>query len=225
MLSLCSKPPADGEGACQPRHASGGGWGEAVLWEDRAQPHKRSHPKAEQERKISTLRVTEALPALLTRSLRCNMVEPQEKDGRALTARGLAVPAAGTEAPRSPLLRCQLSLPTASYGIFRGGCRTPSKTPPGFTLHRGPTRSGSRGCKTVSLSHLWLLIFPSLCPPDYLRDLTPPPDITRAHPVVFQPADFSPSCCSPGSLDYSHEITPPLGTNLKRKRFSAFFRN
>lgn len=119
----------------------------------------------------------------------------------------------------------KLSLPTASYGIFRGGCRTPSKTPPGFTLHRGPTRSGSRGCKTVSLSHLWLLIFPSLCPPDYLRDLTPPPDITRAHPVVFQPADFSPSCCSPGSLDYSHEITPPLGTNLKRKRFSAFFRN
>lgn len=69
----------------------------------------------------------------------------------------------------------KLSLPTASYGIFRGGCRTPSKTPPGFTLHRGPTRSGSRGCKTVSLSHLWLLIFPSLCPPDYLRDLAPSP--------------------------------------------------
>lgn len=143
MLSLCSKPPADGEGAhppsaaCQPRHASRGGWGEAVLWEDRVQPHKRSHPKAKQERKISTPRVTEALPAPLTRSLRCNMAEPQE-DGKALTARGLAVPAAGTEAPRSPLLRCQALPPNCFLWNIPWRLQNSIQNASRFYLAQGP---------------------------------------------------------------------------------------
>lgn len=105
--------------------------------------------------------------------------------------------------PAFPLLRCQTLPPNyTSYGIFRGGCRTPSKTPPSFTLHRAPTPSRSRGCKAVSISNLWLLIFPSLCPPGCRSDLkTPrrnsartPRGVSSQQPLVRSRCDTDQPC-------------------------------